>query len=107
MGLVEARKQEIYDANGAVFGISVDSPFSQAKWAEQEGYHFPLLSDLGKETARAYGSLYEEFIGLKGVAKRSAFLIDKTGKIVKKEVLEDAKQIPDLGGFIDALKKLG
>lgn|SRR3989304_1491204 len=107
MGLVEARKQEIYDANGVVYGISVDSPFSQAKWAEQEGYRFPLLSDLGKDVSRAYGTIYEELIGLKGVAKRSAFLIDKNGKIVKKEVSEDAKVIPDLDGFIGALKNLG
>ena len=107
MGLVEARKQEIYDANGVVYGISVDSPFSQAKWAEQEGYHFPMLSDLGKDVSRAYGTIYEELIGLKGVAKRSAFLIDKTGKIVKKEISEDAKVIPDLDGFIGDLKQLG
>ena len=106
MGLVEARKQEIYDANGVVYGISVDSPFSQAKWAEQEGFNFPLLSDFGKETARAYGTIYEELIGLKGVAKRSAFLIDKNGKIVKKQISEDAKVIPDLEGFIAELKKL-
>ena len=90
-----------------VYGISVDSPFSQAKWAEQEGYRFPLLSDMGKDVARAYGTIYEELIGLKGVAKRSAFLIDKSGKIVKKEVSEDAKVIPDLDGFIGALKNLG
>ena len=106
MGLVEARKQEIYDANGVVYGISVDSPFSQAKWAEQEGFNFPLLSDFGKETARAYGTIYEELIGLKGVAKRSAFLIDKNGKIVKKQISEDAKVIPDLDGFIAELKQL-
>ena len=106
MGLVEARKQEIYDANGVVYGISVDSPFSQAKWAEQEGYRFPLLSDLGKDVSRAYGTIYEELIGLKGVAKRSAFLIDKNGKIVKKQISEDAKVIPDLDGFIAELKKL-
>jgi peroxiredoxin len=106
MGLVEARKQEIYDANGVVFGISVDSPFTQAKWAEEQGYHFPLLSDFGKEIARAYGSLYEELNGMKGVAKRSAFLIDSTGKIVRKQVLEVAKEIPDLDGFISDLKKL-
>jgi peroxiredoxin len=106
MGLVEARKQEIYDANGVVFGVSVDSPFSQAKWAEQEGYNFPLLSDLGKETARAYGTIYDELNGMKGVAKRSAFLIDRNGKIVRKQVLEVAKDIPDLDGFIADLKAL-
>ncbi len=107
MGLVETRRDEIAAANGEVFGITVDSPFSQAKWAEQEGYSTTLLSDLGKETVQAYGTMYEELIGLKGVAKRSAFLIDKNGTVVKKEVLEDAKQIPDLDGFIAEMKQLG
>lgn len=91
---------EIHKANGEVLGISVDSPFSQAKWAEQEGYSTILLSDLGKETVKSYGTMYEELVGLKGVAKRSAFLVDKSGTIVQKEVLDDAKDLPDLDGLI-------
>ena len=51
--------------------------------------------------------MYDELIGLKGVAKRSAFLIDKNGTVVRKEVLEDAKQIPNLDGFIAEMKQLG
>ena len=107
MGLVEAHKEEIAAANGEVLTISVDSPFSLAKWAEQEGYSTNFASDLGGETVRAYGAIYEDLLGLKGVGKRSAFLIDKEGKLVRKEILEDAKQIPDLEGFIGDMKALG
>ena len=103
---MQSRLQEIQKV-GAVYGISVDSPFSQAKWAEQEHYTVPLLSDLGKETARAYQTIYEDLRGMKGVAKRSAFLIDKEGKIAKAEVKEVASELPDLDGFIGELLRRG
>ena len=83
-----------------MLGSSVDSPFSQAKWAEQEGFRTTLLSDLGKETVKMYGTMYEDLMGMKGIAKRSAFLIDKSGTIVQKEILDDAKNLPDLDGLI-------
>lgn len=104
--MIKDRIDEIHGANGEVYGISVDSPFSQAKWSEAQGYKNTFLSDLGKDTARAYGTIYEDLNGMKGVAKRSAFLIDKSGNIVKKQVLEVAKELPDIDGFIAELKKL-
>jgi peroxiredoxin len=104
---VQSRLEEIRGANGEVFGISADSPFSLAKWAEQEGYTFDLLSDFGKETIAAYDTMYPELAGLKGVPKRSAFLIDGAGNLVRQEISEDAKVIPDLNGFIAEMKSLG
>lgn len=104
---MESRLDEIAAANGVVFGISADSPFSLAKWAEQEGFSFPLLSDFGKEALAAYDTMYPELAGLKGVPKRSAFLIDGGGILVRQEISEDAKQIPDLDGFITEMKSLG
>ena len=94
---MSSRLKEIRAAKGEVLGISVDSPFSQAKWAEQEGFSdVTLLSDLGKETVRAYGCMYDELIGLKGVGKRAAFVVDPSGNITHMEVLEDAGVLPDL-----------
>lgn len=85
-----------YDGlNAQVLGISVDSPFTLAKFKEEQAYQFPLLSDFNKETAAAYGALYEDFLGLKGIAKRSAFVIDEEGKVIYAEVLEDAGNLPD------------
>ncbi|WP_343531493.1 redoxin domain-containing protein [Pedobacter sp.] len=85
-----------YDGlNAQVLGISVDSPFTLAKFKEDQAYQFPLLSDFNKETAGAYGALYEDFLGLKGIAKRSAFVIDEEGKVIYAEVLEDAGNLPD------------
>jgi glutaredoxin-dependent peroxiredoxin len=88
-----------------VIGISVDSPFSLAKFKEEQNYQFPLLSDFNKEVSAAYGAFYDEFFfGLKGVSKRAAFVIDEEGKIAYAEVLENAKDLPDFKAINDALK---
>lgn len=85
-----------YDGlNAQVLGVSVDSPFTLAKFKEEQAYQFPLLSDFNKEAAAAYGALYEDFLGMTGVAKRAAFVIDEEGKIVYAEVLENAGDLPD------------
>ena len=86
-----------YDGmNAAVVAISVDSPFTLAKFKEEQFYQFPLLSDFNKETSKAYEAFYEEFVfKLKGVSKRAAFVIDENGKISYAEVLENAGDLPD------------
>jgi peroxiredoxin len=81
--------------NAKVYGISVDSPFAQEAMALKENLNFPLLSDFNKETSLAYGVLYEDFIGFKGVSKRSAFVISKVGEILFAWSSEDPKQLPD------------
>src|SRR5213075_1942247 len=68
------------DVNAKVFGISVDTIYSLAKYKEEQGLNFPLLSDFNKEASTAYDCLYEHFsYDMKGVSKRSAFVIDKDG----------------------------
>jgi peroxiredoxin len=89
-----------------VLGISVDSPFAQEAWAKANGITVPLLSDFNKEVCRAYGSVYEDLLGFKGVAKRSAFVIDKQGVVRYASVSDDAKVIPDFGAIKSCLKSL-
>ena len=55
----------------------------------------PLLSDFNKTVAQDYGVLYPELMGLKGVAKRSAFLLDAEGIVRYAWVTEDPTQMPD------------
>jgi len=89
--------------NAEVVGISVDSPFTLAKFKEDQAYQFPLLSDFNKEISKAYGAFYEDFVfNMKGVSRRAAFVIDEEGKIIFAEVLEDAGNLPDF----DAIKKV-
>lgn len=94
-----------YNQAGAqVLGISVDSVYTLAKYKEEQGLNFPLLSDFNKEVSRAYGSLYEIFnYDMKGVSKRSAFVIDEEGKLRYAEVLENATLIPDFLAIQNAL----
>ena len=95
---------EYNNMNAEVMAISVDSPFTLAKFKEEQGYNFLLLSDFNKEVSRAYGSLYEDFVlDMKGVSKRSAFVIDKEGTIKYVEVLENAADIPNFEAVKDAL----
>ena len=82
------------DLGAKVYGISIDSPFVVQKFKESEQLPFPLLSDFNKEVAAQYGALHEDLMGLKGVAKRSAFVIDRSGQINYAWVSEDpGKQI--------------
>lgn len=90
-----------------VLGISVDLPFTLAKFRQEQNFNFPLLSDFNKETSRAYGAIYEEWIlGLKGVSKRATFVIDKEGIVRFAEVLENAGDYPDFAGVKKALEGL-
>jgi peroxiredoxin len=83
------------ELDARVFGISIDSPFVVKRFREEEGIGFPLLSDFNKTVAAEYGVLYEELVGLKGVAKRSAFVIDRSGTVVYDWVSEDSGVEPD------------
>lgn len=93
--------------NAQVLAISVDSLFTLDKFKQEQGFTFPLLSDFNKEVSAAYGSIYQDFVlDMKGVSKRSAFVIDKEGVIRYTEVLEDAGKIPDFEAVQNVLKQL-
>ena len=83
--------------NVQVFGISVDAPQTLAKYKEDQKLNYNLLSDFNKEVSTVYDTIYESFsnMEMKGVSKRSAFIIDKYGKVQYAEVLENASHIPD------------
>lgn len=78
-----------------VLGISVDSPFVTDRFRTEEKIPFDILSDFNKEVSANYGVLHEELIGLKGVAKRSAFVIDADGTVAYAWVTDDPRvQVP-------------
>ena len=94
--------------NASVFGISVDSVFTLAKFKEEQQFNFPLLSDFNKEVAEAYDSIYKDWIlNMRGVSKRSAFVIDKEGIVQYAEVLESAGDVPDFEKINAVLERLG
>lgn len=94
--------------NAQVMGISVDSVFTLKKYKEEQHYNFPFLSDFNKEVSTLYDSLYADWIlEMKGVSKRSAFIIDKNGIVQYAEVLENAGEIPDFKLINEKLSALG
>jgi peroxiredoxin len=90
-------------ANAQVFGISVDTFFTLKAFQEQQKLTFPLLSDFNKQVIRDYGVFNEDMIGLKGIAKRAVFVIDKDGIVRHREVLEDARNEPNYSAVFTAL----
>lgn len=92
------------DLGAKVVGISVDSPFALNKFKEEQGLNFDLASDFNREAVEAYGCKYDELVGLKGVAKRSAFVIDKDGVVKYALVNESAKDVPPADEIQAALK---
>lgn len=95
---------DAYESLGAtVYGISVDSPFALEAFAKSAGITIPLLSDFNKEVATAYDVLFESLIGLNGVAKRSAFVVDTDGTVVYAFSSDDPKQLPPFDAIQAAL----
>lgn len=98
---------KIYESfNAEVIGISIDSFFTQKAFKDSQNLNFTLLSDFNKTASESYGILYEDFFGMKGVSKRSAFVVDKEGLIKYAEVLEDASQVPNFNAIQEVLAGL-
>ena len=97
-----------YDALDAqVLGKGAIHADAQEAWAKEKDIAIPLLSDFNKEVSAAYGAQFEELIGFRGVAKRSAFVIDKTGIVRFASVSDDPTVLPDFDAIKARLAELG
>lgn len=94
--------------NAVVYGISIDAPHTLVKFKEEQKLNFELLSDFNKVASTDYDCIYAEFgaMKMKGVSKRSAFVVDKDGIIRYAEVLENAGDLPDFGKIKSTLESL-
>jgi peroxiredoxin len=92
--------------NAQVYGISVDTFFTLKAFQNDQGLTFPLLSDFNKVVIRDYGVFNQDMIGLKGIAKRAVFVLDKEGIVRYAEVLEDARNEPDYEAVFSTLGAL-
>jgi glutaredoxin-dependent peroxiredoxin len=97
---------ELNKVHATVFGISVDTFFALKAWKDAQGLNFPLLSDFNKTAIGDYGVFNEDMIGLKGIAKRAVFVIDRNGVVRHREVLDDARNEPDYQKVNQALAAL-
>ncbi len=100
-------RDSLVQLNGAgidVLGISPDKPAKLAKFRDNEGLTFPLLSDPDRATLTAYGAYGEKTLyGKKTLGViRSTFVVGADGKIEKalynvRATGHVAKLIRDLG----------
>ncbi|MTV25790.1 peroxiredoxin [Nitriliruptoraceae bacterium ZYF776] len=84
--------------------ISVDSPPTHQRWAHEQGFDFPLLSDFWPhgEVARTYDVFDDQL----GIAVRGTFIVAKDGKVV----YTDRNPIPearDQETWRTALREIG
>ncbi len=87
---------KIYSSlNAEVIAISIDSLFVQKAFKQSQNLNFELLSDFNKEVSESYGCLYKDYYGMKGVSKRSAFVIDKEGIVRYEEIHDKDDVMPD------------
>lgn len=88
----QANLKTLEASDTQVLGVSMDSPFSNYAFGQQNGITFPLLGDWGGAVTRSYG-LADKF-DIKGIsmesARRATFLIDKSGKIINEQVDDEA-----------------
>ncbi|MDT8340132.1 MAG: redoxin domain-containing protein [Longimicrobiales bacterium] len=94
------------DLEAQILGVAVDSPFVTERFARETGADFPILSDFNREAMQAYGVMYEEFFGLRGVAKRAAFVVDREGVVRYAWVSEDPAVMPDFEAIAGVVRSL-
>jgi peroxiredoxin len=102
MELLRDRSAEFEQTGVRPFGVSRDSPWTHIAWTQALDLSFPLLSDWNGEAVHGL-EITQEFRGFKGVARRSAFLVDQAGTIRGAWTYEDA-EVPDLDALLAAAK---
>jgi peroxiredoxin len=105
MSLLRDRREELDEAGVAVFAVSRDSPWSHTAWTQALDLNFPLLSDWNGEAVEGFGIAHEHR-GMKGIAQRSAFLVDAEGTVRGAWRYESA-DLPDLDELLAAARSLG
>ncbi len=95
-----------YEKLGAtVYAISVDSPFTQEAWAKSNKIGITLLSDLNKETTKAYGVLFPMLAGIGDTSARAAFVIGTDGLVKYAEQTPTPKDLPNFSAIKSALAR--
>jgi alkyl hydroperoxide reductase subunit AhpC len=103
MPTYEATLDRFRAADAQVVGISTDSRFANAAWAEQlGGISYPLLSDFWPHgaVAQTYGVFHAN-----GMAERALFIIDKNG-IVRYIDVHELREVPDEAVLFEELAKI-
>ncbi len=104
---ISAGMDQYAKLNATVIGLSIDTPFAQEAWAKQDKISITLVSDLNKETTKAYDVLFPMLAGIGDTAARAAFVIDKNGVVQYAEQTPTPKDLPNFDAIKATLAKLG
>ncbi len=104
MALLRDRSTEFDDAGVALYGISRDSPYTHVAWTQVLDLTFPLLSDWNGEATAGFGLAFE-YRGLRGVSRRSAFLVQRGGT-VRAAWSYETDEVPDVDELLAAARAL-
>jgi peroxiredoxin len=96
------RMDSLEALDASVYGISVDLPFAQNTWMQQEGFDVPMLSDCSHEVIREYDVVYPDMYEIVEAAQRSIFIIDTDG-IASYRWSRDGEN-PDFNSLIDTVR---
>ena len=102
------RLGEFNSLSAQVLGISVDPPFSQKVFADQNNLNFPILSDFNRQVVNQYGVTLPNLAGMEGyiAANRAVFVVDKQGAVRYKWVAPSPANEPDYDEVREAVSKL-
>jgi len=97
------RLDDLEAAGASLYGVSIDSPFSLAEFADRNDLNFPLVGDTEKELLDAYDVRTDfEAVDLEGVAKRAVFVVDADGTVTYAWVADDPSLEPDYEAVLSA-----
>lgn len=96
MSTFESDLSAFEEVGATVYGVSVDTPFSQQEFREQNDLSFPLVSDTNKDVIDAYDvDMDFDAFGYHGVAKRAVFVVDEDDEVTYRWVTDDPGEEPD------------
>lgn len=105
MSTFNDRLEDLDEAGGSLYGISVDSPFTLNEFRDKLSLSFDLLSDSNKEVIDAYDvSMDFAELGVHDVAKRAVFVINPDGMVGYTWVSDDPGVEPDYDEVIEAVE---
>lgn len=95
-------REDLGDLDAEVYGVSVDTPWSQLAFIDEYGLQYPLVSGFNTDVIADYGLEVDEG-PLAGIAERAVFVVDTDGRIAYKWYDGDPTALPDVGEIEDAL----
>lgn len=104
MQTFEQRLEDVADAGGTLYGVSIDSPFALNEFRDTLSLSFDLISDVNRDVIEAYDvSMAFEAVGIERLAKRAVFVVDGDRTVTYAWVSDDPGAEPDYDEVIQAI----